>query len=267
MRTPLKTRSPFLYLERGSLRTQGKSLVFESSDEVVDLPEGKFCCLLLGPGSSVTHEGVKVAAKQGILLQWVGEEGSAIYSAGEPLAGDDARLRAQAFAANDSRARAKVVRWMFNQRFGSKPALSVSEDQIRGMEGSRVRAIYKELSDQHKVPWLGRTTGPGADPINKAISIANGLLTHAATVSVLAAGFSPAIGFLHAGFARAFSCDIADLHKFSVSVPLAFNLVSEERSTYSDIRRGMRDVIAKENLIDKMIAESAEAVNAGFHSS
>jgi CRISPR-associated protein Cas1 len=260
----LKTRAPFIYLERGSLKTKGKALIFENSTGVFDIPGDKFACLLLGPGTTVSHESIKQAADQKTLLQWVGEHGSAIYSAGEPLAGDCDRIRNQALAALSPKARPKVVRWMFQRRFGTCPAAHLSEDQIRGMEGARIKAVYQELSKKWGVPWSGRTTGAGSDDINRVISIANGIMTQAATVSVLAAGFSPAVGFLHTGFAKAFSCDIADLHKFQVSVPLAFQLCAAGKFDYADVRRGMRDLIVQQNLIDQMIRDAIEAVDAGI---
>ena len=117
------------------------------------------------------------------------------------------------------------------------------------------------------LPWGVRSSGHGktaAGPLNKSINSANGCLTCAAIVSVVAAGFSPGIGFLHSGFEKAFACDIVDFYKFEVSVPLAFRLHSEGRGDSDNIRRAVRDEIVKEGLLERMIEDSIACIDAGF---
>lgn len=223
---------------------------------------------LLGPGSSCTHAAVKLCAKEGTLIQWVGEEGVAAY-AGDPLSGDGERLKFQVAVAMNPKWRGRAIAYMFSFRFGEKVSTSLDENTMRGMEGSRVKALYAKLALEHKVSWHGRKTGQNSwdttDALNQAISIANGHLIQAATIAVIAAGFSPSIGFLHSGFNRAYSCDIADLHKFSVSVPLAFKLFAKGmRDPKKEVRHAIRDIISEKRLLDVMITNSIDVVNAGF---
>ncbi len=47
----------------------------------------------------------------------------------------------------------KVVRRMFEIRFGEKPPDRRSVDQLRGIEGARVKKMYELLAKQYGVPW------------------------------------------------------------------------------------------------------------------
>lgn len=270
MTTTLKSRVPALYLERGNLHVKGSAVVFTAKDVDVDVPVDRLATLLLGPGTSVSHAAVKACASSNTLLQWVGEEGASFYGAGDPLTGDPERIKQQVAVAMNPKWRAKALVYMFNRRFGERVASNLDENTIRGMEGARIRAVYARLAREHNVSWGGRRTGSGGDwvttdSLNQAISVANGHLTQLATVAVVAAGMSPAIGILHSGFNRAYSCDVADLHKFEVTVPLAFRLHAAGMGDMRrEVRHAVRDEVARLGLLDKMIRDAVEVVDAGL---
>jgi CRISPR-associated protein Cas1 len=56
----VRDKYPFLYLERGRLEVDDSSVKWLDSDgQVVPLPIATINTLLLGPGTSITHEAVK----------------------------------------------------------------------------------------------------------------------------------------------------------------------------------------------------------------
>lgn len=132
-----------------------------------------------------------------------------------------------------------------------------------GMEGGRVRRVYQKLARESKVSWARRETHTPTDPLNKMLNWSNGMVTQTATVAILAAGYSPAIGFVHQGFNRAFACDIADLYKFETSVPLSFRMFSQGRHSQKEVRQAIRDLISKKNIINDMILSTQEVIDAG----
>lgn len=271
--TPLKGRVPSLYLERGALRIEKGSLVIETAEGCAEVPANRIGSLLLGPGTSVTHAAIKACADAGTLVQWVGEQSTAAYAVGDPLTGDGERLKRQVAVVMNPKWRAKAIAYMFSRRFGERVASDLDEATVRGMEGSRVKRVYAKLAVEHGVTWTGRQTGNGGswgttDPLNQAVSMANGHLLQAATVAVVAAGMSPALGLLHSGFNRAYACDIADLYKFEVTVPLAFRLYAKGMvDPRREIRHAVRDELVRLGLIDKMIRDAIEVVDAGFRRS
>ena len=131
-------------------------------------------------------------------------------------------------------------------------------DQLRGMEGQRVKKRYKELAEKYGIPWDGRFYDPAkwqkADAINRVISTATSCMYGIVEAAILTAGYSPAIGFLHSGKPLSFVYDIADLYKDAIALPLCFELVKEHQEVAeSMVRHRLRDVFRKERFLETLI--------------
>lgn len=68
-----------------------------------------------------------------------GEAGVRVYASGQPGGARSDKLLYQAKLALDEDLRLKVVRKMFELRFGEPAPARRSVEQLRGIEGSRVR--------------------------------------------------------------------------------------------------------------------------------
>lgn len=101
-----------------------------------------------------------LAATVGTLLVWVGEAGVRVYSSGQPGGARADKLLYQAKLALTEDLRLKVVRKMYELRFREPPPARRSVDQLRGIEGSRVRQTYALLAKQYGVKWNGRKYDP-----------------------------------------------------------------------------------------------------------
>src|SRR5699024_8764210 len=233
-------------------------VVDEVNGERMHIPVGSVACLLLEPGTRVSHAAVKLAATVGTLLIWVGEAGVRLYSAGQPGGARSDKLLYQARLALEDNLRLKVVRKMFELRFGEPPPSRRSVDQLRGMEGARVRQLYKQLAQQHGIRWRGRNYDPNqweaSDPVNKCLSAATACLYGISEAAILAAGYTPAIGFLHTGKPRSFVYDIADIIKFETVVPAAFQIAA--KNTHAPdraVRIACRDAFKKKRILNRLI--------------
>ena len=224
---PIKDRASILFMERGRLDVlDGAFVVVDRTGVRTHIPVGGIACLMLEPGARVSHAAVALAARVGCLLVWIGEAGVRLYSAGQPGGARADRLLHQARLALDPDARLKVVRKMYDLRFGEPAPQRRSVDQLRGIEGARVKRLYEVLARQHGVKWRGRRYDPGnwnaADLPNRCLSQATACLYGLAEAAILAAGYAPAIGFLHTGKPQSFVYDVADVYKFETVVPVAF---------------------------------------------
>ena len=158
-------------------------------------------------------------------------------------------------------------------RFGDTAPLRRSIDQLRGIEGVRVRETYALLARQHGVDWTRRAYDPGAwdaaDLPNRCLSSATSCLHGLAEAAVLAAGYSPAIGFLHTGKALSFVYDIADLWKLDTVVPEAFRIAglaqkgSLQMPPERAVRQACRDVFRRSGLLARIIPQIEEVLAAG----
>jgi len=276
---PLKDRSTILFLERGQLDViDGAFVVVDVRGVRTVIPVGGIACLMLEPGTRVSHAAVALAARAGTLLIWVGEAGVRLYAAGQPGGARSDRLLYQARLALDDEARLRVVRRMYALRFGEDAPGRRSVDQLRGIEGARVREMYKLLAQRHGVRWEGRQYDPqnwsGADLVNRCLSAATAALYGLAEAAVLAAGYAPAIGFLHTGKPQSFVYDIADLFKFETVVPEAFRVVAAKEAgralegerifdPVAAVRRRCRDAFRRENLLARLVPTIEDVLSAG----
>jgi CRISPR-associated protein Cas1 len=223
---------------------------------------------MLEPGTRVSHAAVTLASRVGCLLVWIGEAGVRLYASGQPGGARADRLLYQAKLALDDIARLKVVRKMYEIRFGEKPPERRSVEQLRGIEGARVRKMYELLARQYKVTWKRRnydhTTWGSGDLPNRCLSSATACLYGICEAAILAAGYAPAVGFIHTGKPQSFVYDVADIFKFETVVPLAFKIAA--KSSYNperDVRIACRDAFRQSKLLKRIIPTIEEILSAG----
>ena len=265
----LKERSSMVFLQYGEIDVIDGAFVLVNKKRIrTQIPIGSVACIMLETGTRITHEAVKVAANVGCLLLWVADGGGRLYSAGQPGGARADRLLYQAKLALDDAARLKVVKAMYAMRFGEPAPARRSIEQLRGIEGARVRAMYKNIARRFGMTWNKRSYDPKdwstADPINRALSVATASLYGLCEAGVLAAGYSPAIGFIHTGKPRSFVFDVADLFKFETVVPTAFRVVSKYAGDVDRrVRMACRDDFRKHRLLKRIIPTIEEMLNAG----
>ena len=270
---PIKNRVSMIFVYYGRIDVRdGAFVVINEVDgeerERKHIPVGSVACIMLEPGTRISHMAVKLAAATGTLLIWVGEAGVRLYSAGQPGGARSDKLLYQAKLALDEGLRLKVVRKMFEMRFGEKPPERRSVDQLRGIEGTRVRKIYELLARQYGVKWKGRRYDPknwdAGDIINKCLSSATSCLYGVTEAAILAAGYAPAVGFVHTGKPLSFVYDIADIFKFETVVPMAFQVAARHTAQPDRaVRIACRDSFRQTRLLKKIIPAIEEILAAG----
>lgn len=267
---PLRERLSVIFIERGEIDVlDGAFVVVDASGIRTHIPVGGVACIMLEPGTRVSHRAAALAARVGTLLVWVGEAGVRLYSAGQPGGARSDRLLYQAQLALNPDLRLKVVRKMYARRFGEEPPERRSVDQLRGIEGARVRRTYQLLAQQYGVNWKGRDYDAddwdSADVANRCLSSATACLYGVTEAAVLAVGYAPAVGFIHTGKPLSFVYDIADLYKFESVVPVAFKIASKNPEANSErlVRIACRDVFRESKFLDRIIPDIEDILAAG----
>lgn len=266
---PIKERSSVVFLGRGELDViDGAFVLVDKNGIRMQIPVGGLASLMLEPGSRVSHAAVTLASKVGCLLVFVGEGGVRLYSVGHPGGARSDRLLYQARLALDEESRLKVVKKMFSLRFGEDFSDAYSVEQLRGLEGVRVREGYRTIARDTGVIWNGRRYDPhswgSADLPNRCLSTATASLYGICEAAVLAAGYSPSIGFLHTGKPLSFVYDIADLFKFETVVPAAFKTAAlNPHEPEREVRYACRDLFRETHLLKRIIPTIEEVLAAG----
>jgi CRISPR-associated protein Cas1 len=97
----------------------------------------------------------------------------------------------------------------------------------------------------------------------------HGLPAWLCEAAVLAAGYAPAIGFLHTGKPLSFVYDIADLWKIETVVPEAFRIAGQARhgklamAPDRAVRLACRDAFRRTGLLGKIIPQIEQVLSAG----
>ncbi|WP_426445525.1 type I-E CRISPR-associated endonuclease Cas1e [Siccibacter colletis] len=266
---PLKDRTSMVFLQYGQLDVlDGAFVLIDKTGVRTHVPVGSVACIMLEPGTRVSHAAIRLASTVGTLLVWVGEAGVRLYATGQPGGARADKLLYQAKLALDDALRLKVVRKMYELRFGEPPPARRSIEQLRGIEGARVRQTYSLLAQRYGVKWHGRKYDPKdwakGDVVNQCISAATSCLYGISEAAILAAGYAPAIGFIHSGKPLSFVYDIADIIKFETVVPKAFQIAARHpEQPDREVRLACRDIFRSEKITAKLIPLINDVLAAG----
>jgi CRISPR-associated protein Cas1 len=82
--------------------------------------------------------------------------------------------------------------------------------------------------------------------------------------AILAAGYAPAVGFIHTGKPQSFVYDIADIFKFDTVVPLAFRIAATKpHSPERAVRIACRDAFRQGRIMHRIIPTIEQVLAAG----
>ncbi|NNM51050.1 MAG: type I-E CRISPR-associated endonuclease Cas1 [Pseudomonadales bacterium] len=255
----VKDKYPFVYLERGRLEIDDSSVKWiDAEGNVVPIPVATLNTLLLGPGTTVTHDAIKTAVAANCSVCWVGEDSLLFYAAGFLPTADTRNLKKQLELASNGEESLEIVRKMYAQRFPDAALVGKTLKEMMGMEGHRVRALYQQKAEQYQVGWKGRQFTPGkfelGDVTNQVLTACNAALYGIICSAVHAMGFSPHIGFIHSGSPLPFVYDLADLYKESLCIDLAFSLTRDMAGRYDKAKVSVefRQRVVEMNLLERL---------------
>ena len=157
-RFPHADRHGLLWLERGELCvidgclhfTRGSNSLTPTIDQI---PHQSVSMILLGPGSSVTHDALRLLARHGTLMAAVGVDGVRSYTA-PPLIPDRSDVaRRQAELWGNPRRRISVARHMYALRLGE--ILPHRElDTLRGMQDQGLVTVSDSAIQVTPMGWF-----------------------------------------------------------------------------------------------------------------
>lgn len=252
----------FLYIEKASIEQDAFSVTAFRKNERVPIPAAGLTTLFIGPGTTISHAAVKTLADCGCMVIWCGEGVSKFYASGMGETRSAENLLGQVTLFSNEEAHMRVVRRMYQIRFPKMDCTGKTLQQIRGMEGIRVREAYKLWSKTTGVRWRGRSykddDWDAADPINRSLSIANAVLYGVCHAAIVSLGYSPALGFIHTGKMLSFVYDVADLYKAETTIPAAFTSVARsENAEDAVIRLQTRRFIKQQNVMRRIAGDIA----------
>ena len=255
---PVSKRISFVYLDRCVVHRDANAIVAMDEGGVTHIPGASITALLLGPGTRITHQAMHLLGESGVTTCWVGEGGARLYASAPSLSRTARLLEQQARLVSNRSSRLAVARRMYQLRFPDDDVSRATMQQLRGMEGARVRRAYRLEAERVGVEWKGRHYDPkewsAGDVANRALSVANSCLYGVVHSVIVAVGCSPGLGFVHSGHSLAFVYDVADLYKVEVTIPAAFSAAAEgETNLAGRVRRSVREHIYECQVLDRAV--------------
>lgn len=252
----------YIYIERAIVERDNNSLVIIRENDRVPIPISSLTVIMLGPGTTITHAAMLVISKNGCTVQWCGEHNVRFYASGQGETHNGKKILLQAKYHQDEELHMRVVKRMYKFRFPQLSMEGMDLRAMRGVEGCRVREMYKVLAKIHNVRWFGREYDlcdmAAGSIINQALSTANSCLYGLCNSAIISLGYSPTLGFIHTGRMLSFVYDIADLYKMDTVVPAAFRIVGGKSSDINrDVRIACRDIFKNKRILKNIAKDIA----------
>lgn len=255
----LSDRISYLYLDRARI-TQDQTRVIaiqegDAATQTLRIPVATIGFLLLGPGTSVSGPAIISLHRAGTVVVFTSEGGMTGFATARPLTGRADWIQAQARCWVDPEARLAAARQLYARQFNepeTEPEIPLRV--LRGVEGARVRSLYRSLSRKNHLGSWKRETDPEkhTDPVNPLLNLGSAILYGAALTAVSALGLSPGLGFIHNGASNALLFDLADIHKSRSSIPLAF-ASSQRPDGPARLRTEMRRYLFEHDVMEGML--------------
>ncbi len=250
----------YLYAEHVRVEQEGQAIALWDSEGMTPVPVAALGVLMLGPGSTITHAAVRALVENGCSIVWLGEQGVRCYAQGTGETRSARHILRQAQLLMDDVSHMQVVWQMYEYRFGCRLEGDLTLNQIRGREGVRMRDAYAREAERTGVNWQGRKYSQArwdwADPLNRALSVANSCLNGICHAAIISGGYSAALGFIHTGRQLSFVYDIADLYKTEITIPLAFEAVAEsDQDLERRVRLQCRDRFREQRLLQRILPD------------
>lgn len=251
----------FLYLEYARIIQDEFSIVAYKDNQKYIIPLAMINVLILGPGTSITHAAVKNVIDCGCTVIWSAKNLNYVYATGMGCSEYSKNLILQAKCYADDVKHMHVIRRMYQIRYPDVNLEKFSLNQMRGMEGKRVKATYEKLAIEYGVEWNGREYNTddfdSQDNINNMITAGNQLLYAVCHAAIISFGMTPGLGFIHNGHARSFVFDMADLYKEDMVIPAAFKVAAEFGANTDEVRKECRKQFTEKKLMKRIAKDLA----------
>ena len=260
----------YLYLEHAIIERQDSAIVAIQKEGRTPIPIAAMTCLLMGPGTSITHAAIRAICENGCMAIWCGENSGRFYASGIGETRSAKNLLKQAEVCMNPDLHLEAAKRMYQLRFPKVKTEGLSLQQLRGMEGIRVRKAYELASRVTGVPWRKRSykkdQWEASDYVDQALSEANAFLYGLCHAAIVSLGYSPGLGMIHTGKALSFVYDIADLYKAETTIPAAFEAVKTKKQGQElarEIRMKCRSYFGNAKVLSRVARDIAWVLQAG----
>ena len=245
----LEDKIPFVFLDKCRIFVKNKNIVVNTKDNQTTIPVQRMLNFILGGHASISSEAIMLMYKANCFVHFSKRDGLYYYTNG--IGATYSSKNSEQHSLYFINKKNEIIKKMLLLRFGENFTFE-TEEQARGIEGSRIRTFYQDISDRHNIIWGGRKYGEGADKINNLITKSN-IFLYSLCISVIhSLQYLTQLGFLHCGNNLSFVFDFSDIFKFKFFTPYCFEICNKNNNQEL-LENGFKDIIKREKIVDKMI--------------
>lgn len=266
----LQDRCSFVYLERCVINVSGGAIIALREGQRISIPSCSIAAVIIGPGVNITTDAIRLLAQGSTPIVLMSNDETRFYAYGRSMNSSSKWLIKQAKIVSQEHLRLGAAKTMYGWRFDDDVS-SLNMAQMRSLEGRRMRDLYKDLAEKHGFTWKGRNAELDSqsedDRVNYALTIGNQILYAVHLAIVLGIGLAPGLGIIHNGRDNSFIFDISDLYKAKTSIPIAFDVGTDDSINRDDIDSKVRIRLRKSLFENNVLRDSIDKIfiilNAG----
>lgn len=263
--TRASERISLLYIEKAKIEQSEYGVQIRQGNKISEIPITTISCLILGPGTNITHRAVANIAQAGCSICWMGMNQAVFYAYGSPTTNKSKNILKQIHYHESKVLHTEVIHKMYNWRYPNDKIKSMSLEELKGYEGKKMKECYTYWANEYEIQWDGRLYCVGFENstiANQYITAINHILYAITEAIIQIMGFSPAIGFIHTGHMDSFVFDVSDLFKEEITIPLSFRLTKEKGYFDRNIMiEEYRKLITEKKVIKRMVNFLEEMFN------
>ena len=229
----IKNRIPFIFIEMGKLYVNNGQLTTEKAGikEIIDPVD--FCCVVLGKGTSITQDAVKMLQKTRTLLFFSGYKMSSIMMYSTSFHAGSLR-NTQRILSNNNRSQVKIAKKLIKYRNSMLPSMlqpmKINFTKINEAlqnEAVWTKKTYKIMSRVSGQQWISKKY---ANQNRHPMILINKLLYSLSLIAIISLGLDPSLGVLHTKRRdMGLVFDLADVFKPKISWEPAFLNKGDEK--------------------------------------
>ena len=282
------SRSYIVFLEMSRVYVNSMRVVYSTVENArlntYNIPDLNTSVLILGTGTSITQQAVRMLRESGVIIMFSGNDGFPLYYA-DMMYKPTEYLHKYARKWYSEEYRLNTSKFLQSKRFDYiietwnvgpnekalmnkvKERLSTCKDikEILGVEGNAVRRlIYPNASKLFNPEWKGRDR-TSSDAFNQRLNRANVIIYGMVATVLSSLGIPPSFAVTHGETRRGgLVYDIADVYKDAIGLPLC--LKSSYDPHGSDFRQELTNhlhtvKIGGSRLFQKMFSDTKEMIS------
>ncbi|MCQ2210076.1 MAG: CRISPR-associated endonuclease Cas1 [Paludibacteraceae bacterium] len=218
-------RSCAIFIEKSKITKSNNQLIADNHIRKEVINYGLFCSIIMGRGTSITHDAMELLASTNTSLVVASNECKSIQMLSLSPTANTTKIYKQIEILQNENKLKDVQNSLLNERFNANT--SYDEYQKLGQEGHFMKCLYQDKSKEYGVKWIHRDYNATCG-INARLNLLNSCLYGITTAVIHTLGMSPYIGFIHKSSSLPFVYDLSDCVKKETSIDVAFECESKQ---------------------------------------